>query len=161
MIDEILALAGAIQSPGNGDFRTVGELRGKRAVPVLEDQGYLCHAHGFASVGAAEDHIFHLSASQDLGALFAHSPADRIHQVALSAAIWPHNRAQSQGEWDLHPVCKGFEAGDGKFLYLHARLLIRTEQLLISLADPLAHVKKEYQMLYELFLSINMLYYFG
>ena len=46
---------------------------------------------GLRPAAAGKDDVFHLRAAQRFRALLTEHPADRIHHVALAAAVWPDN----------------------------------------------------------------------
>ena len=72
-----------------------------------------------ARVAAAEDDIFHLVATQALGALFAHDPRDRVGDVALAAAVGADDGGHAVIERELRPVRERFEAVDFETLQTH------------------------------------------
>ena len=94
-VDQVLALAGAVQAAGDADF---DEVNIERVVFVVHHQRYFAHAGGFAALGAGEDQVLHLAATQRFGALFAQYPFNGIGNVALSAAVGSDDRRYSVTE---------------------------------------------------------------
>ena len=60
-------------------------------------------------MGAVEDHVLHLGAAQGPGALLAQHPADRIGDVALSAAVGADDGRDPAAELQFSFLGKGFE----------------------------------------------------
>src|SRR5262249_30051078 len=88
LVDEVLALAGAVDAAGDLDSLVVG---GKAAVRVVEGECDLGHAEAAAGGRAVENDVAHLAAAQALGALLAEDPADGVHNIRLAGPIWSHN----------------------------------------------------------------------
>ncbi len=106
-VDEELALAGAKDAAGDGDF---GEVEGQHAVGVIEGDGDLAHARAAAAVGAGENDILGLLGAERFHALLAQTPDDRVGEVGLAAAVGADDGGDAGTELEAGPVGKGFEA---------------------------------------------------
>ena len=107
VVDEVLALAGAIQAALDADLRGVD-----RQPPVLvgEHQRDLGHAQRAPAAGAIEDHVLHALGAQRAGRLLAQRPADGVNDVALAAAVRSDQRGHVAAELQYRAVGKGLEA---------------------------------------------------
>ncbi len=116
-VDLVLAAAVAEHDPRDGDL---GVLDGQRPVGVVDGQRHLGPAERRAARGAGEDDVLHLAAAQRLGALFAHDPAERVHDVGLARAV----RSDDAGDAGLEPERgrrgERFEPAQGQGLQVHA-----------------------------------------
>ena len=88
-VDLVLAAAVAEHDPRDGDL---GVLDGQRAVGVVDGEGDLGAAERRAPGGAGEDDVLHLAAAQRLGALLAHDPGERVHDIGLAGAVRARRR---------------------------------------------------------------------
>jgi hypothetical protein len=79
-VDQVLALARAVDAPGDLHLGGVG---GEGLVEVIERHRDLGHAEAAARRGAVENDVGHLPAAQALGALLPEHPAHRIDDVAI------------------------------------------------------------------------------
>ncbi len=84
-VDQVFALAGAVQAPGDGDLGGApgfGVFRGFTGcgdrdrtgvvrVGIHQGHGYVCHADRFAIAGAGKNNVFHPGAAEALRRLFA------------------------------------------------------------------------------------------
>jgi hypothetical protein len=70
-------------------------------------------------IAAAEDDVLHPIAAQALRALLAEHPGERVHDVALAAAVRPHDGGDAVVEGQLGTVGKALEAGDFETLQPH------------------------------------------
>ncbi len=116
-VDLVLAAAVAEHDPRDGDL---GVLDGQGPVGVVDGQGHLGAAQWRAAGGAGEDDVLHLAAAQRLGALLAHDPAERVHDVGLARAV----RADHTGDAGLEPERgrrgERLETAQGQGLQVHA-----------------------------------------
>ncbi len=75
---------------------------------------------GGAAGGAGEDDVLHLAAAQRLGALFAHDPVERVHDIGLARAV----RADDTRDARFEPECgcrgERLEPTEGQGLEVHA-----------------------------------------
>ena len=111
-VDLVLAVAVAEQAPGDRDLSESGVLRRHQPAVVLEGQRDLRHPGRGPRLGPGEDHVLHRAAAQVLRALLAHRPADRVHHIALSAAVGAHHAGDAVVEGEDYTVGEGLEAGD-------------------------------------------------
>ena len=77
-VDGVLALAGPEEQSADGHFCVVDR---ERAIGVVDGEGDLGPAERRPGGGAGEDDVVHLAAAQALGALLAHDPGERVHDV--------------------------------------------------------------------------------
>jgi hypothetical protein len=73
-------------------------------------------------IGAIEDHVFHVAASQQFRALFPHRPPYGVNDIALSAAIGSDNGTDAHWKRDFESLQEGFETEQADFLDLHENL---------------------------------------
>ena len=85
------------------------EIHRQAVVRIVEHQGYFRHPHRPAAAASGKNHILHLRAPEVFDALFPQDPADGIGNIALAAAVGPHNGSDARFEFDIHFVCKGFK----------------------------------------------------
>ena len=81
LVDQVFALPGSVEPPGDLDFAQVGELGRGYVAFVLEGQAHLAHPGGRAVAGPVEDQVFHGPAAELAGGLFAQHPAHRVDHV--------------------------------------------------------------------------------
>ena len=106
-VQQVFAFAGAVVPPGNGHLVPV---EGKAAVPVVHREGYLRKALGLPVRGSVENKALHPGAAKRPGGLLPQDPADRVGNIAFSAAVRPHNRGHAAVEGQRCFIRKGFEA---------------------------------------------------
>jgi hypothetical protein len=116
LVQEILALAGAVEAAGDGHFVVRDR---QSALDVGEGQGDFRHADRFAVGVPGEDQVFHPVAAERFGALLSQHPADGINDIRLPAAVGSHEDRQSRLEVDRQAVDKGFEAEQRQVLQEH------------------------------------------
>ncbi len=86
------------------------ELRGRRAVGVVEKQHHLGGVARGAGVGAGEDHVVHAGGAQRLVRGLAHHPAQRFDQIGLAAAVRPDHAGQPVLDLEVGRLDEGLEA---------------------------------------------------
>ncbi len=99
-VDEILAVAAAVEPPRDRDLR----LRfGQRMVTVVDRQRHSGKAHLLALRRTGKDDILHALAAQLLRGLLAQHPADGIADIALAAAVRSDDGGEAlvKGQRDL------------------------------------------------------------
>ncbi|OPY04125.1 MAG: hypothetical protein A4E67_02520 [Syntrophaceae bacterium PtaB.Bin038] len=96
LVDEILALLVAEDPPRDHHLRAVRVGRGEGIPAGFHDEGHLGQAHGLGLLAAVEDDVVHLLAAQHGHPLLPHDPADGVDDVALAAAVGPHDAADSR-----------------------------------------------------------------
>ena len=107
LVDVVFTVPGAVVAPG--DHHLVGVV-GQRPVGVVQRQGRLGEANGGALLGAAEDHIFHFSAPEGFGALFAHDPQNGVGNIRFSGAVGADDGGNVVAEPDQRLVREGLKA---------------------------------------------------
>ena len=95
-VDGVLALAGPEEQAADGHFCVVDR---ERAIGVVDGEGDLGTAERRPGGGAGEDNVVHLAAAQALGALLAHHPGERVHDVRFAGSVRPHHA----GDTGLEP----------------------------------------------------------
>ena len=110
LVDQVVTLSVAVQSPGQLDLGIIEEPGRRPAVLGGEDQRHLGHTQRAAVIAAGKDHVLHELAAQVLGGLFPHAPADGVHDVGLAAAIGADHAGHPLLEVEYHLVGEGFEA---------------------------------------------------
>ncbi|OQB34958.1 MAG: hypothetical protein BWY09_02494 [Candidatus Hydrogenedentes bacterium ADurb.Bin179] len=115
-IEEILALAGAEDTAGDGDLVEFGAEDG---FAIGEGDVDLGHAEGFADIGAVEDTIFHLGAAEGAGAGFAQHPADGVGDVAFATAVGPDDGGEAGLELEPGFIGKTLEPRDIQPFQMH------------------------------------------
>ena len=83
-VDEVLAFAAAVHAARDDDLV---EIKGKRAVGIVEHEVDLGETDGLARGGTCEDDIFHRLPAQLLGALLAEYPQHGVGHVGLAGAV--------------------------------------------------------------------------
>ena len=96
LVQQILALAGAVQASGDADLAP----RHRQRAVVREHQLDLGQAERLAGAGALEDEVFHALAAQRLRALLAERPAHGLATVALPAAVRAHDPGDAGHDLD-------------------------------------------------------------
>ena len=84
LVDQVFAVARAVQAARDRDFRGV---QGQFAGGVVESQRNFGEVERLALAGAVEDDVLHFAAAQALGGLLAQHPLDRVNDVGLAAAV--------------------------------------------------------------------------
>ena len=115
-VDQIFTLAGAVQTPGHGDF-LIGNR--KRVVRIVHGDCHIGIAHGLPGLRSGKYNVLHGSAAQGLGALLAEYPADRIRDIALPRPVRAHHACYSVMKLEQNLVRKGFEALYFKTFQIH------------------------------------------
>jgi hypothetical protein len=108
LVQQVLALAGAVQPARDGDLVTVQR---QGPVGVVEEQVHRGQAAALARGAAVEDHVQHLVAAQRLGRLLAEHPFEAIDHVALAAAVGPDDAGDARTEVEVHLVGEALETG--------------------------------------------------
>src|SRR5690606_8288853 len=125
LVDEVVAVAIAIEPAGDLDVRIARVLDRHVGAVVLEGDGHLGHARRAALLGAVEDDVLHGGAAQMLGAHLAHDPAQRVYDVRLAAAVRPDDTGDPFAEAHGDAVGKRLEALDFKLLNSHGLGAVR------------------------------------
>ena len=107
LVDEVLALAAAMQPPRD---RELGVLDRPRAVVVVEQELDLAEVGGAAVRRAGEEHVVGLLGAQLVRAERAGGPADRVGDVRLAGAVRPDDHADARLEAHLDEIREGLEA---------------------------------------------------
>ena len=105
-IDGVFTFSGPIVPAGH---RHLLPTVGQQVLALLQGEGHLGKALTLAVLGAAEDHILHLTSPQGPGGLLPQHPADGIGQIGLAAAVGPHDCRDGMGKGEEGFVRKGFE----------------------------------------------------
>ena len=116
IVDEVLALAGAVHATRDGDL---GEIDRKGVVGVVEHERDLGEAHRLARRRTREDHVLHGLAAQLLGALLAEHPQDGVGHVGLTRPVGAHHYGEARVEHHVRAVGKGLEALERQRLQIH------------------------------------------
>lgn len=80
-------------SPGHMQRREAGEEGGK-AAPSQRERSFRLLQAGPGG-GAGEDHILHFRPAKRAGIALPHDPAQRVHDVAPSAAVRPDKAGET------------------------------------------------------------------
>ena len=117
LVDEVLALAAAVQAPRDRQLRVL-----ERAVAVLvvEQQLDLAEVGRPAARGAGEEHVVRLLRAQLVRAERPRRPADRVRDVRLAGAVRPDDHADAPVETNLDRVGKRLEATELYRAEMHA-----------------------------------------
>ena len=118
-IDEVVAVALAIETPGDLNLRVIAVVRRGEAVGVVERERDLSETMRPAPLRAAEDHVLHVFAAEAGGRLLAHAPLDGVHDIGFATAVRPDDTGDVVVEMDRRLVDEGFEANDLELLDLH------------------------------------------
>ncbi len=116
LVQEVLAIAGAIEPPGNDDL---GLVRREQVVRIVEGQVDLGEPQTFAGAGTVEDHVEHLLAAEALGGLLAEDPLDGIDDVGLAAAVGADDGRNPRAEVQLGLIGEALETSGGETLEDH------------------------------------------
>ncbi len=120
LVDEVIALARAIQAPRHGDLGVIlvleGHLLGRVVLEGERDLGEVLRASGLAS---AEDDVLHGPPAQVPSALLAHAPSNRVDDVRLAAPVGPDDPQNVVIEVENGAVDERLEADELELLDLH------------------------------------------
>ena len=105
-VDEVLALAAAMQPPRDRELRIVD---GKRTVGVVEEELDLAEVGRAARAAAGEEDVVGLLGPQLGRAERAGGPADRVGDVRLARAVGTDDHADARLETDLDRIGEGLE----------------------------------------------------
>ncbi len=120
LVDEVFALAGAVEAPRHGNLRVVLVLEGQLLGPVvLERERHFGEVVRRARLAPIEDDVFHRAAAKMPRALLTHAPANRIDDVRLAAAVRTHNRQHVVVEVQNRAIYERLEADKLELLDLH------------------------------------------
>ncbi len=119
-----LVLAGAVaeDAAGNHDL-VVGGAHFRLA--IAERQGDLGHAERGAGIGAGKDDVLHLTTAQGFGRLLAEDPANRVENVALTAAIRADDGGDALVEFKRGAIRERLKTDDVERLQVHPAFLAR------------------------------------
>jgi len=106
-IDQILALAPAIDPPGD---MHLGSVDRQQALGVVQRERDLGHVHRPTRARAVENHVGHLLAAQALDTLLAQHPLDSIDDVRLARPIRAYYRGNTRRELEPGTVRKALES---------------------------------------------------
>jgi hypothetical protein len=110
LVDQVLALARAVEAARDRDLFVVAVFFRRPAVPILEQDGDFGAPDRLAGLAPIEDDVRHGLAAQEAGGLLAQHPADGVHHVALAAAVRPdHQRDAVILEVEDGVVAEGLE----------------------------------------------------
>ena len=109
-VEFVFAVAVAVEATGDLDLGMVAEGCGHIAAVVLHRERDLRHAHGAMVLGAREDQLVHALAAQVFGGLRTDAPLDGIDDVALPAAIGPHDGRDAVADLKPRLGTEGLEA---------------------------------------------------
>ena len=118
-VEYVLAFAGAIGTPSDGNL---GEVDREPAVAVVQSQQDLGHPGAGTTPSAVEDHIGGGLAAQRAQALLTKGPADRVSDVGLSGPVRPNDRGDAGQEFELRPAGEGLVALQFESSESHRRL---------------------------------------
>ena len=120
LVDQVLAVAGAMQPPRDGDLGVVLVFDGEvLAVLGLEGQRDLGEVGPLPRLGAAEEDVLHAAAAEVLGRLLAHAPADGVDDVRLAAPVGADDAEDLVVEVHDGPVDERLETGHLELLDFH------------------------------------------
>ena len=106
-VDEVLALAAAVQPPRDRELRIVD---GQGPVGVVEEQLDLAEVGRAARSAAGEEDVVGLLGPQLGRAERAGGPADRVGDIGLARAVRADDHADARLETNLDRVGEGLEA---------------------------------------------------
>ncbi len=121
-VDLVLTAAIAEHDPGDGDF---GVLDRQCTVGVVDGERDLGTAERRPPGRPGEDDVLHLPAAQRLGALLAHDPGQRVHDIGLAGAVGTHDAGDARLEPQRRGGGEGLETSQGQTLEMHAVGLYR------------------------------------
>ena len=120
-VDGVLALAGPEEQAADGHFCVVDR---ERAIGVVDGEGDLGTAERRPGGGAGEDDVVHLAAAQALGALLAHHPGERVHDVRFARPVRPDHAGDTWLEPQRGGRGEGLEPTQGEAFHIHPRALL-------------------------------------
>ena len=119
-VDQVLAVARAVEAARDGDLGVVFVFeREVGGVVVVEGEGDLGVIGRRARLGPVEDHVLHRAAAKMLGALLAHTPADRVDNIRLSASVWAYDAHDFMVEAHDRAIDERLESAELETLDLH------------------------------------------
>ncbi|SCD40113.1 hypothetical protein GA0115251_106811 [Streptomyces sp. TverLS-915] len=121
-VDLVLAAPVAEHRPRDRDL---GVLDGEGAVAVVDRERDLGTPQRRPARRAGEDDVLHLAAAQRFGALLAHHPRQRVHDVGLAGAVRPDDARDPRLEPQRRRGGEGFEPTQSHGLEVHAAGLYR------------------------------------
>jgi len=120
LVDEVFALAAAVQAPRDGDLGVVLVFKGQFAGGVvLERERDLGEVVRRTRLAAIEDHVLHRTAPEVPGALLAHAPPDGVDDVGFAATVWADDAQDIVVEVQHGTVHERLEADQLELLDLH------------------------------------------
>ena len=119
LVDEVLALAAAVQPPRDRDLGEV-ELA-EAAALVVEDELDLAGVGRRPALGAVEEDVVGLLGAQLRRRQRAGGPDDRVGDVRLARAVRPHDDGDAGLELQLERVRKRLEAAQAERAQMHGR----------------------------------------
>ena len=111
-------VAGAVAEQGAAD-RDLGVLDRQGAIRVVDGEDDLGAAERSFRGGAGEDDVLHLAAAQRLGALLAHHPGERIHDVGFARSVRADDAGHPGLEREGRRACEGLEPLEREALQVH------------------------------------------
>ncbi len=111
VVQEVFAVAVAVDAPSHAQ-RPVGVALLAVAVGGGQGQDDFRHSERAPLGGAVEDDVVHLFAAQDLGALLAEGPGDRVADVRLAAAVGSDDGRDRARKGQIDLLVEGLEARD-------------------------------------------------
>ncbi len=118
LVDEVLALAAAVQAARDRDLGEV-QLRSEATVGVVEDELDLAALRGLASLGAVEEDVVRLLRAQLRGRQRAGGPDDRVGDVRLARSVRPDDDGDAGLELQLEGIGKRLEAAQTERAQVH------------------------------------------
>ena len=118
LVDIVFRVTGAVIPAG--DHYLVG-IVWQCPVGIIQGQGGLRKTHGGPLLGAAEDHILHLGATERFAALLAHNPKDGIGNIRFAGTVGTDNGGDIVAKADQGLVREGFEALHFQALKIHSK----------------------------------------
>ena len=111
-VDLVVGAGPAFDPPDDFDFGGIVEWRRCVPVGIIENQRHFRDVAGRAVVGAAEDHVVHLSAAHLLGGGLAHDPFQRFDDIRLTAAVRPDDTRNAVLDLDFNRIEEGLETNE-------------------------------------------------
>src|SRR5215217_8632282 len=105
-VQQIFVLAGPVEPPSELDLAVVDR---QQAIAVVEQERDVGHARGATRRRPGEDHVLRAARAEGAAGL-AERPTQRIREIALAAAVGPHDRADARPELDGRPLGERLEA---------------------------------------------------
>ena len=82
----------------------------RQAAIIIKIKGNLCHTHLPPGFAARKDDVLRLDTPEIADILLPQHPFYRIRNIALAAAIWPHNSRNSLIKLNLYLISEGLKA---------------------------------------------------